>query len=606
MPFFKTVDHKYEDVPQLPNKLLPFIWYFVRQMKKQLGLILLFFMISHAFVALTPYFVKIMVEGFETASDQPQELFNIMFWPIMFFLFFMMLFQPFCAQLANYIQARTLPVFANMVRRQVALYMHHHSYGYYQNDYAGRLAGKVVETPSAMLECLRTLLGAMFFAFIMYLVSISLYGSVDIIFAAIASTALIFYGLIMVYFVPRVQKLSHQASEQRSVVRGRFVDTLSNILTVKLFARKAHEDSYLLESLQDTAQAYTKMDLMLWRLWTAMEIWTVLFWLFTFWFTLTGWQEGDVSTAEAAMILPLTIQVTQTCWWMSEIFASFFQRLGEIREGMDAIVKSHDVIDDRDAPRLSVNEGRVHFDHVHFGYDGKELFSDLNLDIKPGEKIGLVGPSGAGKSSLVQILLRLYDIQDGAIKIDGQNIAKVQQDSLRAHIAVIPQMADMLHRTIRDNIMYGRLNATEEEMIEAAKRAKAHDFILDLVDQHGNRGYDSLVGERGVKLSGGQRQRVAIARAILKDAPILVLDEATSALDSESERAIQESLEDLMQGKTVLAIAHRLSTIAHMDRLIVMHQGQIIEEGTHDELIMHEDGHYAKLWAMQSGGFLKE
>jgi ABC-type multidrug transport system fused ATPase/permease subunit len=255
---------------------------------------------------------------------------------------------------------------------------------------------------------------------------------------------------------------------------------------------------------------------------------------------------------------------------------------------------------------LKVKKGNVHFDKVEFGYDGKKLFDGLDLNIKEGEKIGLVGPSGAGKSSLVQILLRLYDIDGGAIKIDGQDIRHVDQDSLRRNIAVIPQMSDMLHRTIRENILYGRLDASEEEVIEAAKRAKAHDFIMELIDQKGNTGYDSLVGERGVKLSGGQRQRVAIARAILKDAPILVLDEATSALDSESERAIQESLESLMQGKTVLAIAHRLSTIAHMDRLIIMHEGQIIEEGTHEELLKLKDGHYARLWSMQSGGFLKQ
>jgi ATP-binding cassette subfamily B multidrug efflux pump len=337
-----------------------------------------------------------------------------------------------------------------------------------------------------------------------------------------------------------------------------------------------------------------------------LEIWTVTIWVVTLYFTIAGWQQGSITLAQAAMVLPLTIQVTNTSWWMSEIFANFFQKMGEIREGMDAIVKSHDVKDCEKAPKLLISKGAVEFDNVTFGYESKNLFEGLNITINPGEKIGLVGPSGAGKSSLVQILLRLYDIQGGAIKIDDQAISEVQQDSLREHIAVIPQMADMLHRTIRENILYGRLDASDEDMMKAAKQAKAHDFIQELVDQNGNTGYDSLVGERGVKLSGGQRQRVAIARAILKDAPILILDEATSALDSESERAIQESLEHLMEGKTVLAIAHRLSTIAHMDRLIVMHEGRIIEEGTHDDLLKLEGGHYAKLWAMQSGGFLKE
>lgn len=605
MPFFKSVDHKIEEVPNLPNKLLPFLWYFVKQMKPQFSVLLILFLISNVLVSILPYFVQIMVEGMERLADNPQNFYEELKGPIWFFIIFLLFLQPFTAQLGNYIQAKTLSPFINMTRRQIALYMHHHSYGYYQNDYAGRLAGKVVETPSAIGECMYTLLGAIWYALISFAVSITLYATLGWLFGAIATVTMSIYALIMVYFVPRLQKMSHTASERRSVVRGRFVDILSNILTVKLFARKKHEDKYFLSSLSDTAQAYINLDTKLWKLWVTLEIWTVTFWAITLYFTITGWQAGNITLAQAAMVLPLTIQVTNTSWWMSEIFANFFQKMGEIREGMDAIVKSHDVTDDRKAPKLKVSRGQIDFENVTFGYEGKNLFEDLRIHIRPGEKVGLVGPSGAGKSSLIQILLRLYDIQGGAIKIDDQSIAMVQQDSLRSHIAVIPQMSDMLHRTIRENILYGRLDASEEDVIDAAKRAKAHDFIMELVDQKGNKGYDSLVGERGVKLSGGQRQRIAIARAILKDAPILILDEATSALDSESERAIQESLEELMQGKTVIAIAHRLSTIAHMDRLIVMHEGQIIEEGTHDQLVARKDGHYARLWAMQSGGFLK-
>lgn len=606
MGFFKTVDYKSENVPNLPKKLWPFIWYFVRQMKLQLSFVLVLFLISNVFVAITPYFVQLMVEGFENTQNNPEEIFENLKWVIAFFLVFMCVLQPFCAQMGNYIQSRSLPVLSNMIRRQLAIYMHNHSYGYYQNDYAGRLAGKVVETPMAIVETMYTLLGAIWYATITFVVSIWLYVSVSYVFGLIAFVAMSCYAIVLCIFVPQIRVLSHAGSQERSVVRGRFVDILSNILTVKLFARKDYEDQYFLKSLKRTSDAFVKNDLKIWQLWVTLEVWTVIFWLVTLGFTLYLWQNSGISLAKAAMILPLTVQITHTSWWMSEIFTNFFQRLGEIREGMDAIVKAHDVTDENDAPLLKVKKGNVHFDKVEFGYDGKKLFDGLELNIKEGEKIGLVGPSGAGKSSLVQILLRLYDIDGGAIKIDGQDIRHVDQDSLRRNIAVIPQMSDMLHRTIRENILYGRLDASEEEMIEAAKRAKAHEFIMELVDQKGNKGYDSLVGERGVKLSGGQRQRVAIARAILKDAPILVLDEATSALDSESERAIQESLENLMQGKTVLAIAHRLSTIAHMDRLIIMHEGKIIEEGTHEELLKLKDGHYARLWSMQSGGFLKQ
>lgn len=600
---FKDVEYLEEENPRLPERLGPFFWYFLRQLKAQFVTILVLFALSNILVSIVPYFIKILIEGFEAAADRPDELYDILAVPIMLFVGLMLIFQPAMAQAGNYIQARTLPVFSNMIRRQLSMYMHNHSYGYFQSDYAGRLAGKVVEMPMAMVDCTYTALGAIWYAVLGVAVSIWLYATIDLYFGLIAFVAMACYAMILAYFVPRLQRMTKSASEERSIVRGRCVDTLSNILTVKLFARRKHEDAYFIESLKKTADSFVKVDLKLWNLWVVLEIWTVTFWIFTFGLTLYGWQHGFVSVAEAAMILPLTLQVTNTSWWMSEIFANFFQRLGEVQEGMHAIIKAHDILDKPDAPDMKVTEAKIELDKVCFGYDGKPLFKDLSFTIKPGEKVGLVGPSGAGKSSLVQILLRLYDIQGGEIRIDDQNVASVSQDSLRDSIAVIPQMSDMLHRSIRDNILYGRLDASEEDMIAAAKKASAHEFIMELSDQYGNTGYDSVVGERGVKLSGGQRQRIAIARAILKDAPILILDEATSALDSESERAIQRSLEDLMQGRSVIAIAHRLSTIAHMDRLFVMHEGKIIEEGTHNDLIK-QDGHYARLWAMQSGGFL--
>lgn len=309
---------------------------------------------------------------------------------------------------------------------------------------------------------------------------------------------------------------------------------------------------------------------------------------------------GDLTTGNVAMIFPVTIQLTEITWKISTEFSSFFQRLGEVEEGMEAITKSHDTTDILNAADLERVNGSISFDNVSFSYDQKKVFNDFGLAIPKGQKLGLVGQSGAGKSSLVSILLRLYDIQSGSITIDGQDISKVTQESLRRNIAVIPQDTSLFHRTLMDNIRYGRLDASDAEVIEAAKKAHAHDFVSKLPD-----GYQTMVGERGVKLSGGQRQRTAIARAILKDAPILILDEATSALDSESEKAIQDSLKTLMEGKTVIAIAHRLSTIAHLDRIIVMDDGQIVEDGTHDELIKN-DRHYAMLWSMQSGGFLQQ
>jgi ABC-type multidrug transport system fused ATPase/permease subunit len=293
------------------------------------------------------------------------------------------------------------------------------------------------------------------------------------------------------------------------------------------------------------------------------------------------------------MILPATYQKTEISWRISTEFSGFFQRLGEVEEGMEAISKPHSMVDRRNAIDISMGRSTIDLDSVDFSYEGNDVFKEFNLSILDGQKIGLVGQSGAGKSTLVSLLLRLYDIQSGTIKIDGQNISEVTQESLRRNIAVIPQDTSLFHRSLMDNIRYGNLDASDDAVI-----AHAHDFIMDLPDA-----YDTMVGERGVKLSGGQRQRIAIARAILKDAPILILDEATSALDSESERLIQDSLRTLMDGKTVIAIAHRLSTISHLDRLIVMDKGQIIEDGTHENLL-NQNGQYAKLWSMQSGGFL--
>lgn len=387
-------------------------------------------------------------------------------------------------------------------------------------------------------------------------------------------------------------------------MRGRFVDILSNILTIKLFARSQHEDQYFGESISKTSDAFRENDFELWRLWTFLEVITTAIWVVTILAAVYGWQVGTVSTAQFAMILPLTLQVTQTSWWISEILTNVFQRLGEIQEGIESMIKKQHVLDKDDARALMFSKGDIEFKNVSFAYGAKNVIKNLNLKIPSGQKVGLIGESGAGKSTLVQIFLRLYDINDGHIMIDGQSIDDITQESLRDNISVIPQMSDLLHRTIRENINYGRLDASDSEIILAARKAQAHDFILELEDKQGNRAYDAEVGERGVRLSGGQRQRVAISRAILKNSPILVLDEATSALDSESEQAIQKSMLELMDGKTVLAIAHRLSTIAHLDRLLVMKDGKIIEDGSHEALIA-KDGHYARLWHLQSGGFLK-
>ncbi len=407
-------------------------------------------------------------------------------------------------------------------------------------------------------------------------------------------------------FVPRIQKLSTEASEARSWLTGRVVDSYTNILTVKLFAHAEREDAYAREAMeahlerhQASLRNLTVMEFVLYALNGALlvSVAGLALWL---------WSVNDVTMGAITVTMTLAIRIIAMSGWILFTVAGIFDNIGVVQEGMQTISRDYDIKDLPDAKPLAVPKGEIRFDGVRFHYGKvKSVIENVSLTIKPGEKVGLVGRSGAGKSTLVNVLLRFYDLEGGRIVIDGQDISHVQQDSLRAQIGVVTQDTSLLHRSVRDNILYGRTDASDTEVIAAARKAHAHEFIQGLEDGKGRRGYDAHVGERGVKLSGGQRQRIAIARVLLKNAPILVLDEATSALDSEVEAAIQEQLLNLMTGKTVIAIAHRLSTIAAMDRLVIMDKGRIVEEGTHRELLAR-GGLYAELWARQSGGFLAD
>ncbi len=591
-----------EGLQKLPNTVWAFLWFFMRQIKARLTVLILLGVFGGALGSLSAFFFGQIIEVFVNTTDKSL-LWDNLTTPLTLYTVLILIASPALYNAQGWMQSTTLPPYAAMIRRQLALYLHQHSYRYFQNDFAGRLSGKIVEMPYAMRMVVQDIVSPFVYAGTTFVATLAVFSWIGAHFAWITVTYIVLYFLNLRYFIPRIRNLSEISSRARSVIRGRFVDIVSNIFLVKIFARRAHEDAYFKESLHTNAMAHIKQETTITRMFRIQHVLNSSFMFGMVIAAVYAWQRDALTTAQISMILPMGLTMVSATFWLTEIYTGFFERLGEVQEGMEAIVHAHDVVDKPNASTLVVKTPSLKFENVQFSYPARPMFDAFTLDIPAKQRIGLVGPSGAGKSTLMQLILRLHDIQSGKILIDGQNIIDVTQDSLRDNIGVIPQMADMLHRTVRDNIAYGRLDAAEEEIITAAKRAQAHDFIIELQDGEGRTGYDATVGERGVKLSGGQRQRIAIARAILKNAPILILDEATASLDSESEKLIQGALEDVMKDRTVMVIAHRLSTIAHLDRLIIMDNGRIVEDGTHAELLA-ENGLYARLWALQSGGFL--
>lgn len=484
------------------------------------------------------------------------------------------------------------------IRNDFYSYLLGHSHAYFQNNFAGSLARKITEISESSVRL---------HDHVRFSIGGSLIAMVSAVIGLMAVSP--WYGLILLLFMasvilpvvirlPRIGQRSRIFSEVRAEVTGVIVDTLTNISSMRSFSHAGHEIANHARVSETERKADKRRILTLVQIEVYRRIALVVLGTAMLSGLLLGWQSGVVSIGEITTVMGLTFSITSATWMLSWGIVMTADELGYIDDAIRMITMPQDVQDRVEAASLRVTQGRVEFKDVDFKYDAQPIFENFSLEIEPRQKIGLLGPSGAGKSTLVSLLLRLYDLQDGAIQIDGQYIAAVTQESLRRQIAVIPQDTALFHRSLADNIRYGCLNATEEEVIAAAQKAHAHEFISVLPE-----GYETLVGERGIKLSGGQRQRIAIARAILKNAPILILDEATSALDSESEKMIQESLAELMQGKTVIAIAHRLSTIAHLDRLVVMDKGRIVEDGSHAALLMNR-GLYARLWGLQSGGFI--
>ena len=494
--------------------------------------------------------------------------------------------------------------FPMSVRWMAHRYLLNQSYGFFQNEFSGRIATKVMQTALAVRDTVMKLLDVMLFVAIYMVTALILVASADPRLCIPLIIWLFFYIIVQRYFVPKMKKIAMVQADARSLMTGRIVDSYTNIVTLKLFSHSNRESAYIrdgmsefLNTVHPQMRLVTKLNICLWALNMSLVFSTAALGIYL-------WLNGSITPGAIAIVMSLAIRLTSMSHWILWEISGLFENIGTVQDGINTLSVPSKVNDKPNAIALNVNRGDIIFDSVNFSYNTNEaVFENLDLQIPAGEKVGIVGRSGAGKSSLVSLLLRFYDIQSGAITIDGHNIEGVRQESLRSNIAMVTQDTSLLHRSVRENIMFGRPEATEEEMVVAAQKAQAHDFILSLRDNVGRRGYDAHVGERGVTLSGGQRQRIAIARVLLKDAPILVLDEATSALDSEVEAAIQLSLYQLMEGKTVIAIAHRLSTIAAMDRLIVFDEGKIIEQGTHQELL-RKNGIYTKLWGHQSGGFL--
>ena len=588
-----------------PPGLMAFYWHFIRQTR---GLYLAMFatgMVVALIDTLVPVFIGKLVTLMQT-TDRAAAFSAAT--PMLLGMAALLLFgRPLAMVIDSLIRNNAvLPGVTSLIRWQSHWHVVRQSWPFFQNDFAGRIANRVMQTSNSLRESVVSSIRAVWY--------IAIYGVSTLVLMAFADwrlaipTLLWFAGyyFFLRYFVPRMRDLARASSELRSLVMGRVVDSYTNILTVKLFARARDEDAYVREVIEDHAGAIAAHMRLITRFMAVLTTMNAMLLVGTAGIGVTLWAQGHVSAGVVATALPLAWQISNVAGWVSWEVTGIFENIGVVQEGMDTIAVPHTLTDRSDARELDVVHGEIRFEHLSFTYgrtDGRRVIDDLNLVIKPGERVGVVGRSGAGKSTLVNLLLRFHDIEQGSIRIDGQDIRFVTQESLRAAIGMVTQDTSLLHRSIAANIAYGRPGATAAEVEAAARKAQAHEFIMDLQDWKGRTGYDAHVGERGVKLSGGQRQRVAIARVVLKDAPILVLDEATSALDSEVELAIQDQLLGLMEGKTVIAIAHRLSTIARMDRLIVLEQGRIIEEGSHDELL-RLDGQYAMLWKHQSGGFL--
>ena len=604
--WFEKLINPYEsynekDVP--PDRLIPFIWNYLKNFKKIL-LIALFFsaLVSSIEIFLifySGYLIDLMV------NTEPAVFFRTHAFELLIMTAFIIIINPFLSMVDRILMNQTIiPNIGSMVRWRAHRHVLRQSVGWFQNDFAGRIANRLMQTPPAIGAVIYQFFDALTYSIVYIIAAMVLLSDVDFRLTIPLLIWLIAYLTLSYIFIPKVGEASQISSDARSSITGRVVDSYTNIQSVKLFAHHDNEEKYAKEAIEYTRQKFfIEMRLYSWMALGINFINGALLFSVIGW-SIYLWSIGSTTIGVVAATTALALRLASMSDWLMWAFTTLFQELGVISEGMETIAQEIDLQDGKNASQLAIKNGSIDIKNIwhHYGKSTGGL-NGISLKINGGEKVGIVGRSGAGKSSLVNLILRFHELETGAISIDSQNIKTVTQNSLRANIGMVSQDSSLLHRSVRDNILYGKPEASEEQIIAAAKQAEAWEFIPDLEDTEGRSGLDAQVGERGVKLSGGQRQRISIARVIIKDAPILILDEATSALDSEVEAAIQDTLNGLMHGKTVIAIAHRLSTIAQMDRIIVLEDGKIAEEGSHKKLL-DQKGLYHAFWKRQSGGFI--
>ncbi|MFT5158915.1 MAG: ATP-binding cassette subfamily B multidrug efflux pump [Paracoccaceae bacterium] len=604
--FFENLVNPYEeytDADTPPATLFAFLNEYLRPLRKVLAWIVALTVIVGIIEIALIQFAGEIVDLL--GSSSPEQIFIDHGRTFLFLALFILIIRPIVQVVdAAFLNQSLMPNLGTLIRWRSHRHVLRQSVGWFENDFAGRIANRIMQTPPAAGEAIYQVFDAVVYAIIYLIGALWLLGHTDPRLAIPLVVWLVLYSLLIRWTIPRVGRASKEFSDARSEINGRIVDAYTNIQSVKLFAHNATEERYALEAIEAARQAFSRQM----RLITLMElgltvingflIVAVIGW------AIVMWQQGITTIGTVAAASALTLRLNAMTGWIMWSLSSLFQNLGVVAEGMETIAQPIALLDKPNAPALKIKECAISIKKISHHYGRKSGGLDqLSLDITGGEKVGVVGRSGAGKSTLVNLLLRFHDVENGEILIDGQDIRQIKQESLRQQIGMVTQDASLLHRSVRANILYGLPDATDEQVIQAAKRAEAHEFIQDLTDPKGHAAYDAEVGERGVKLSGGQRQRIALARVILKDAPILVLDEATSALDSEVEAAILDTLYGVMEGKTVIAIAHRLSTIARMDRIVVLDKGRVAEQGSHRELLAQK-GLYAGFWERQSGGFI--